>query len=234
MSREPHILRRLVERAQRSGVAVRGAFHPACGEFEQLPAAARAGTVVLLGFTGRVQWPAFADSAEANDGLRHPLDRWSRRVIGALALDFVAQDFYPSDTPVLPFQQFAMRCEPVHPSPIGLLIHPRWGLWHAYRGGLIFSERLLLPERESSPSPCQSCEAKPCLIGCPVGAFESGHYNLEACVRHVASEAGSNCRERGCRARRACPVGAQEAYAAQQMGFHMSAFLATFRPKNSP
>jgi len=225
---------RLVEHAQLSGVAVRGTFHPAPGEFEQLPVAAQTGTVVLLGFTSSLQWPAFAGSVEANDGLRHPLDRWSRRVIGALARDFVARDFYPSDMPVLPFQQFAMRCESVHPSPIGLLIHPRWGLWHAYRGGLIFPERLPLPDRESSPSPCQSCEAKPCLGGCPVGAFQSGHYNLEACVQHVAGEAGRDCREHGCRARRACPVGAKDAYAPEQMRFHMSAFLATFRPKNPP
>jgi hypothetical protein len=222
---------RLVESAQRFGLAVRGGFHPAAGEFEQLPAAARTGTVVLLGFTGSVQWSIFADSAEANDGLCHPLDRWSRRVIGALARDFVAQDFYPSDTPVLPFQQLAMQCEPVHPSPIGLLIHRRWGLWHAYRGGLLFPRRLALPERQSALSPCQSCEAKPCLSGCPVGAFESGHYNLEACLQHVDSEAGFDCRERGCRARRACPVGAQGAYALPQMRFHMDAFLATFGPK---
>ena len=32
--------------------------------------------------------------------------------------------------PYWPFQQWARRAEPVHPSPIGVLIHPRYGLWH--------------------------------------------------------------------------------------------------------
>ena len=33
--------------------------------------------------------------------------------------------------PHFPFQQWARRAEPVHPSPIGLLIHPIYGLWHS-------------------------------------------------------------------------------------------------------
>ena len=30
-------------------------------------------------------------------------------------------------------------------SPLGILIHPDWGLWHSYRGALAFRERLDLP-----------------------------------------------------------------------------------------
>jgi len=218
------LLDRLDQRAQRMGLVVRGAFHPHPGEFEQLESKQPA-TVVLLGFTASLQWHMFAASAEANDGLSHPLDRWSRRVIGALAAQFNAQDVYPSESPILPFQQFARRCEPVHPSPIGLLIHTHWGLWHAYRGALIFQQHLTLPELNASVSPCRSCQDKPCLSSCPVGAFESGGFNVELCTRHVSSAAGSNCRELGCRARRACPVGLQFTYVPEQARFHMRAFL---------
>ena len=75
----------LCRRANSLGLAVRGAFHPDPTEFDQLLPAVRVGTIVLMGFTGSVQWGFYQRSAEASDGLPHPLDRWSRRVIGSLA-----------------------------------------------------------------------------------------------------------------------------------------------------
>src|SRR5271166_4757675 len=73
--------------------------------------------------------------------------------------------------PHFPFQQWVRRAEPVHPSPLGLLIHPIYGLWHSYRGALAFPEALDVPALEVAPSPCDSCAEKPCLGACPVGAF---------------------------------------------------------------
>jgi hypothetical protein len=102
------VLSELGRRARAYGLALRGAFHPEPSEFDGLlPATTSAGTIVLLGFTGSVQWPLFACSPEANDGLPDPLDRWSRRIVGALAREFGALDLYPSGTPRLPFQQLA-------------------------------------------------------------------------------------------------------------------------------
>jgi hypothetical protein len=217
----------LCRRSAASGLAVRGAFHPEPGELGAAPCEAMPGTVVLLGFTGGMQWSAFQDSSEARDGLPHPLDRWSRRVIGALARELGAADFYPSGSPTspLPFQRLARRCEPVHPSPIGLLIHETYGLWHAYRGGLSLRERIALPSSSPPSSPCESCAARPCLSACPVHAFRNGSFDLDACVSHVLSAAGTDCRDNGCLARRACPVGPQFRYPAAQARFHMSAFL---------
>ena len=229
----------LCRRAEALGLAVRGAFHPAPGELAAALPGVSAGTIALLGFTGSLQWPHFERSAEAMDGLPNPLDRWSRRMIGALAREFGAVDIYPSAPPLLPFQRFSLRSEPVHPSPIGLLIHPRWGLWHAYRGALVFERRIelspidLSPERppierppiESKASPCEACAAKPCLSACPVHAFGGGAYDLDACVNHVRSAAGAACREGGCLARRACPVGDEFRYVIAQARFHTEAFL---------
>jgi hypothetical protein len=216
------------------GLAVRGAFHPQPGELAAVANLAQPGTVVLLGFTGSDQWSVFQDSTEAQDGRPHPLDRWSRRVIGALASELGAVEFYPSGSPPapLPFQRLARRCEPVHPSPIGLLIHETYGLWHAYRGGLCLQERIALPAspRPSSPSPqqgspCERCPDRFCLSACPVHAFKNSSFDLDACVRHVLSAAGTECREAGCLARRACPVGPRFRYSPPQARFHMKAFL---------
>jgi hypothetical protein len=224
-------LDQLCRRAAMIGLAVRGAFHPEPGELGAVPGVAEPGTVVLLGFTGSDQWSTFQDSSEAQDGLPHPLDRWSQRVIGALASELGAADFYPSGSPSspLPFQRLARRCEPVHPSPIGLLIHETYGLWHAYRGGLCLHERIPLPpspQPSSAPgSPCERCPDRPCLSACPVHAFKNGSFDLDACVNHVLSAAGADCRNNGCLARRACPVGPQFRYAPPQARFHMSAFL---------
>jgi hypothetical protein len=221
----------LCRRAAELGLAVRGAFHPQAGEIDALPPGS-ARTVVLLGFTGSRQWPQFAQAAEADDGLPDPLDRWSRRMIGMLAREFAAQDVYPSGTAAapLPFQRLALRSEPVHRSPIGLLIHERFGLWHAYRGALLLEAALdLPPERESRGHPCATCEAKPCLGSCPVGAFRPAGFDLEACVDHVVSEAGRECRDSGCLARRACPVGTEFRYEAEHARFHMQAFVRSVR-----
>ena len=216
--------------ANAGGLAVRGAFHPEPDEFApNLPPDWVARTLLLLGFTGSRQWSTFAASVEAHDGRPDPLDRWSRRVIGALAHRFAAFDFYPSGTPRWPFQRLAQRCEAVRPSPIGLLMHPRWGLWHAYRGGLILDCRIELPTRSVAEHPCDTCLARPCLTACPVAAFNDGGFDVEACTNHVASTAGVECRERGCRARRACPVGAEFAYVDEQARFHMNAFLKATR-----
>ena len=149
----PH-LASIVARAAAVGLSVRGAFHPSADEAQQLSImAATDGTCVLLGFTGGVQWPCFASSVEATDGIPDPLDRWSRRLIGALAWEFGAGEVYPSGQPRVPFQRLAARAESVHPSPIGLLIHREWGLWHAYRGALLFHARFELSVRQDEASP---------------------------------------------------------------------------------
>lgn len=205
-----------------AGLAFRGAFHP--GPEDMLSGV---GTLVLVGFTGNREWPAFAGSPEASDGQPDPLDRWSRRVIGALAGGLDATALFPfGGPPFLPFQRWALKAEPVSPSPLGILIHPDWGLWHAYRGALAFRERLDLPAPDRRPSPCESCIEKPCLSACPVDAFGAAGYDVPACVSHISVPAGNDCMSNGCLARRACPVGVEHRHQPDQAYFHLKAFLA--------
>jgi hypothetical protein len=122
-----------------------------------------------------------------------------------------------------------MRAEAVAPSPLGILIHPDYGLWHAYRGALAFADRLALPPRVERPRPCDSCAGRPCLFACPVGAFSEQGYDVPACTGHISGPAGVPCMGGGCLARRACPVGPAYGYAAAQARFHMAAFLSARR-----
>lgn len=178
------------------------------------------GTIVLVGSAGSAFWPHFqAARRDETD----PLDNWSRRVITALAEKFGARPLLPQDgPPFLPFQRWARTAEPVHPSPMGVLVHPQYGLWHSYRGALEFSTPVALPPRADAANPCGTCAAKPCITGCPVGAA-APVYDVPKCKAQL--EAGGRCRTIGCLSRHACPLGQAYAYVPEQASFHMEAFL---------
>jgi len=209
------------------GLACRGGFQPAPDEdIPRAPDGAPALTVVLLGFTGAHHFERFAASAELADGAPHPLDRWSRRLIDALARRHGASALYPfGGPPWLPFQRWAQRAEPVYVSPINLLIHPVYGLWHAYRGALAFAERLELPPRTATPSPCASCAAKPCLHTCPVAALGPAGLDVARCHDYLEHNSQAACYDVACQARASCPVGAEHRYGPTQARFHLQAFL---------
>ncbi len=211
-----------------TGLVPRGALR--LGDTEGAGPLAGVRTLVLAGFAGRQGWDAFAGSAEAHDGADDPLDRWSRRVIERLARDLGGLALFPfGGPPFWPFQQWARRAEPVHPSPLGILIHPEYGLWHSYRGALGFGEALAIEEPAPSQSPCDSCRERPCLNACPVGAFSGGGYDVAACAGHLNEPAGADCMGAGCLARRACPIGASHAHGPGQASFTMRAFLRAQR-----
>lgn len=215
----------IASRIARAGLAYRGVL--ALSPAERVGALASARAIALVGMVGAEQWPAFAASPEALDGAPHPLDRWSRRVVGGLADECGALALYPFEgPPYWPFQAWARRAEPLSPSPLGMLIHPRYGLWHGYRGALAFEEEIAAPEFEPSWSPCETCVEKPCLSACPVAAFKPSGYDVAACAKHASSVEGEACRVGGCLARRACPVGREYAQGEGQARFHMRAFLA--------
>jgi hypothetical protein len=211
--------------AKEIGLASRGGFRLA--EEERVGALAGASTLLLFGFVGAAQWPVFAASREAQDGRRHPLDRWSRRVLTSLGTQFAAKPLFPFEgPPYWPFQAWARRAESVFPSPLGMLIHSEYGLSHSYRGALAFAAAIEAPAIAPSASPCDSCAAKPCLKACPVEAFSTAGYDVEACAGWLRQDEGASCLGGGCLARRACPIGPDYAQTPEQARFHMAAFLA--------
>lgn len=213
---------RLADALAQYGLFLRGGFHPEEAE----GVAGGAGTVMLVGNAGPDIWRAFAAGVSPEERASlHALDRWARRTVDPIAEDFGCRAVYPFEgPPYSPFQAWAKRCDDVHSSPLGILIHPRYGLWHAYRAALVFPDRIDLPDVPRTESPCTSCIDKPCLTGCPVGAFTQDGYDVEACAAHIRSSEGTHCMTGGCLARRACPVGTGYAYLPEQAQFHMTAF----------
>ena len=213
-------LAEIAARAARDGLALTGWFAP--GAEDGAPEGARA--ILLLGYGGPALWAAFRGSPEAADGARHPLDRWSRRVIGAMATEIGAAALFPFDGPPYhPFIRWTYAGEPIHRSKLGMAVHEERGLWSGWRGALALFREIDLPPVVRGAPPCEGCPM-PCRAACPVSAFTDAGYDAARCRAHISSPAGAECRARGCLARRACPVGPGFAQSDEQAAFHLEAF----------
>jgi hypothetical protein len=181
--------------------------------------------VLLVGNAGASYWPHFSRWRAAQPAtLSNPLDTWSREVIGAVADTFGARAISPSDRPFAPFQQWAMRAEGLKPSPLGILMHPEYGLWQAYRGALLFDHEIPIQEAREVIHLCDLCDGKPCLKACPVNAYYEAGFAYQDCLAHVRGPNGHACRSDGCLDRNACPYGAAYRYPAHVQAFHMAAY----------
>lgn len=191
--------------------------------------------VVLLGNAGPQWWRYFMACPEFSDGAPHPMDRAAKRLGGSLAAELACEVVYPSDgPPYAPFLKWAQASGQAFASPLGPLVHAKYGLWHAYRAALLVDD----PSRISDLSPpvgallaralgpCEACADRPCLNACPVAAIGQGRYDIPACLDYLTSAPG-DCLAQGCAARRACPVGRDYLYSPEQAHFHMQSFYAT-------
>lgn len=213
----------IVEVVSPTGFVVRGGFLVQPGDAVPDAPTGPTRTVIVIGNVGGAIWPRFRAEEPAGPD---PLDTWTRSVLAPIAARLGAGFVHPSDEPFQPFQRWAQRADDVWQSPIGLLVHPEHGLWHAYRGAFLLPVDVDgLPPVGGRTSPCASCADQPCLHTCPVGAFGAAGYDVDACAGHVRSGAEPACLDRGCAARLACPVGVADRYGPDQMRFHMRAFI---------
>src|SRR5581483_7526160 len=165
-----------------TGLFVRGAFHPAPEDGVRPLADGRAAeTVVLVGNAGKAMWSAFRQAVPSPAG-KDPLDTWVDAHLARAASALGAEIVFATRKPWPPIQRWAMKAGGVHRSPIGILIHPEYGLWHVYRGAFLFARKLELPAVRPAPSPCDTCARKPCLSACPAEAFKPESFDMHACV----------------------------------------------------
>lgn len=180
---------------------------------------------VLAGTAPR-WWPIFQTSPEARDRQADPIDRWSKRVLGAVATAFKAEAVFPSDgPPYLPFIAWALATGRFWQSPTGMMVHDTAGLMISIRGALIF-DAPLEETRPEARNPCDTCADRPCTTACPVSALTAdAAYDVPLCKSHLAHPAGAACMTGGCLTRRACPVSQRFDRPAAQSAAHMRAFL---------
>lgn len=209
----------LVARAAAAALEILGGFHPAPGD--GLPEGT--GTLLLLGPREPAFWAAFTASPEWQDGARDPLDRWSARVVGALAAEAGGRALFPfGGPPHHPFYAWALRSGRAFASPVTLLVHDTQGLLVSYRGAIALPGRVNLPAPAAAP--CVDCADRPCLAGCPAAALDGRGYDVPACHAFLDTPAGGGCLSAGCAVRRACPVSQAYGRLPEQSAYHMRLF----------
>jgi epoxyqueuosine reductase QueG len=104
-------------------------------------------------------------------------------------------------------------------------MHPEYGLWHAWRGALLFDAEISIQAPREVIHLCDLCPGKPCLKACPVDAYSEAGFAYQACLDHVRGPSGGPCRTTGCLDRNACPYGAAYRYSTDEQAFHMAAFM---------
>ncbi len=210
----------IAETARPHRLGVFGAFH--LDASDGLAAGLR--TLVLLGPEEPGFWPHVTGEPEWVDRAANPIDRWSRRVIGAMACDLGGKAYFPfGGPPYHPFYRWALRSGRAWTSPVTLLVHDRAGLLVSYRGAIALRERLDLPDAMPD-NPCESCATKPCLTACPPRAMTANGYDVPACHRFLNMSDGADCLSLGCGVRRACPVSQGYGRLPEQSSYHMRLF----------
>lgn len=181
-----------------------------------------AGVLVLLGPAEPGYWAQITASPEFLDGAPDPIDRWSARVIGALASTLGGRALFPFGDPPRPFISWALRSGRAWQSPVTLLVHDMAGLMLSYRGAILLPG--VLPDSPSDASPCDTCAERPCLTACPASALTGEGYDVGACHDFLDTEAGLDCMSGGCAVRRSCPAGRNYRRLKEQSAYHMERF----------
>lgn len=179
-------------------------------------------TVLLLSPDEPGFWAHVTAQPEFRDDAADPLDRWSARVIGALATDLGGRAVFPFGAPPFaPFYSWALRSGQFFAAPVRFLVHPRMGLWASMRGAIILPGRRPLPP--AAQAPCDAC-SQPCCGACPPGALSPLGYDISECHDYLRDRLGKDCLSRGCAVRRACPIGVGYGRLPEQSAWHMRHF----------
>jgi hypothetical protein len=182
-------------------------------------------SALLVGQAGASIWPHVQQWLDNQpDNPAHPIDQWTSATLNAVGAAFGARAAFPFERPYLPFQRWAARAEGLKPSPLGILMHPVYGLWHAYRGALLFEAEIAVQPLSAPVNLCDACVGKPCLSACPVGAWSPRGFDRDACTGHLHDAAGMPCMSGGCMARNACPEAAAWRYPPAVQAHHQAFF----------
>ncbi len=196
-------------------------------------------SIVLLGNGGADFWRAFKVHVANNNGWferDNPLDDFTREfvdkeIVGPIrALGQRCIAVYPfGQGPALNFMQLATVAGLAAPSIIGVVVHPVFGPWIAFRAALLVDREIDHPGSAIDFDPCPTCSTRSCVSACPAAAVSfPGGWNIHGCLVHRV-EAHSDCVDR-CHARIACVLGPENRYPDDELAYHQQRALRVMLP----
>lgn len=194
------------------------------------PESAHYRTLILLGNGGSRFWQSMQQHRTKSEQEVDPVDNYFTRTVENLFdADSDYRIIYPGNH-LLPLQALGKLAGWHHDSPLGLGIHPVFGLWFAYRGLIMSNTNItMLAENFDIPSasPCVSCDEKPCIKACPAMAVTLSEFKVQPCSDYRL-ESASRCQSR-CVSRLVCPIGRDYRYLEAQMAYHYGHSLASIK-----
>ncbi|HJU28073.1 MAG TPA: hypothetical protein VJ718_02825 [Candidatus Binataceae bacterium] len=196
-------------------------------------------SIVVVGNGGGDFWRAFNEHVARNPGWmerNNPLDDFTRLTVESQIAPAMRAGGVRC-VPVFPFvggatlnfMHLGKLAGIAGPSIIGVLVHPTYGPWIAFRGALLLDAEADEPGDAAGFDPCPACSARSCVAACPAGAvaFPSG-WDIPRCLTHRV-EAEAQCASQ-CHARVECVIGREYKYPEDELSYHQERALRAMRP----
>ena len=193
-------------------------------------------SIIVIGNGGGAFWKSFQKHAGENpDWMTHenPLDDFTRVVIERDVAPLVKSAIivYPfmSSGPTLNFMAAGKAAGLAGPSIIGVMVHPIYGPWIAFRAAILLEETIDAPGQAYGFDPCPTCTARTCISACPADAVSlASGWDIPKCLTHRV-EVEADCAPR-CHARAGCVLGPQHRYPDDELTYHQMRALRSMRP----
>ncbi|HVN28954.1 MAG TPA: hypothetical protein VMT64_10735 [Candidatus Binataceae bacterium] len=199
--------------------------------------APRTKSIIVIGNGGGAFWQSFKQHVEKNAGWTardNPLDDFTRFVIERDVMPILSNVahtvVYPfmSSGPTLNFMEAGKAAGLSGPSIIGVVVHPTYGPWVAFRAAILIDVELDTPGEAYGFDPCPSCSARSCISACPAGAVTLSGWDIPKCLTHRV-EVEADCTPR-CHARVGCVLGPEHRYPDDELAYHQMRALRAMRP----
>ena len=194
---------------------------------ERCPQSANYRQLLLIAHGGRNFWQALQTAGITSE---HPVDDFTVASIKGFFTtehpDAAYDVIYPGCY-IISLQELGKLAGWHHPSPFMVGINATWGSWFAYRAVVLANTDFPVTVPVTSPSPCASCDDKPCISSCPAKALDDGEFHLLKCITY-RKQADSACKNT-CIARVRCPVAREHRYSKAQIQYHYGRSMKIIR-----
>ncbi|MGH7779400.1 MAG: hypothetical protein ACREQR_06205 [Candidatus Binataceae bacterium] len=197
-------------------------------------------TIIVVGNGGGELWAALKRHAGEHPGWwqrANPLDDFTREIVEREILPPAREGganirvVYPfmNNAATLNFIALGKAAGLAGPSILGVVVHPVYGPWMAFRAAILIDQAIDAPGPAVAFDPCPSCTVRSCIPACPVDAiaFPAG-WDTPRCLTHRV-EVEPDCAPR-CHARAGCVLGPEHRYPADELAYHQMRALRAMRP----